>query len=77
MITTEDLDRLERDALATIKIKTEAAFVGHDHVVDSHSMNSFKLLELVALARRGYHQKVAEERARHGMTVVGGAGAAR
>lgn len=50
----EDLDRLEQAALSTIELKTKAAREGHDWVVDSHSLTSTNLLELVALARLGY-----------------------
>lgn len=50
----DDLDRLEQDALRVLKMKTEQAQKGHDWVVDSHSLSSSRLLELVALAKLGY-----------------------
>lgn len=52
-IYPEDLDRMETDAERTLSLKLAAAKEGHDWVVDSHSMGSHKLVEIVALARLG------------------------
>lgn len=48
------LNRLEDDARRTLRLKEKEAAKGHDWVVDSHSLTSTRLLELVALARLGY-----------------------
>ena len=53
-LTFEDLERLEDQALRTIRLKTEQAQKGNDWVVDSHPIASHKLLELVALAKLGH-----------------------
>jgi hypothetical protein len=50
----EDLDRLEDQALRTIRLKTEQAQKGNDWVCDGHSISSCKLLELIALAKLGH-----------------------
>ena len=51
----DELERLEGEALKTLRMKTEQAQKGHDWVVDSHSFTSHRLLELVALAKLGWH----------------------
>jgi len=48
MISTEELKKYQKDCLGTIKIKTENALKGHDHIVLSHTINAFKLLELTS-----------------------------
>lgn len=66
-MTKDDLDRLEEAALTCIRIKTENAQKGNDWVVDSHSLTSHRLLELVALARRGYMNNEETEINRQGL----------
>lgn len=53
-MSEEELDRLEQDALRTLRIKSENARKGNDWVVDAHTLTSCKLIELVSLAKRGW-----------------------
>jgi hypothetical protein len=52
-LTIERLDALEDECRRTLNLKQGEAERGHDWVVDSHILNSFQLLELVAVARLG------------------------
>ena len=53
---------MEDRALRLLKLKTEQAKKGNDWVLDSHSMSSCQLLELVAIARLGHPVWMAQGR---------------
>lgn len=53
MLNLNDLDFLTEECRRTLDLKRREAERGHDWVVDSHSISSTRLLELLAYARLG------------------------
>lgn len=48
MIYTNEIERMREDAKSTINLAVKCAEKGHNHVLQSHSISSIKLLELTS-----------------------------
>lgn len=53
MLSIDEIRDLRHKCKRQIELRTKEAERGHDWVVDSHSFNSFQLLQLLALAELG------------------------